>query len=125
MRCDRTSPARTAVSSGQRRARTASVTQHHRPSIEPAPFVTRCRGWRGHVHDRSEPLMRRVSSSLRARLGAGILIVSALGAASCDKGPKSGKVLDEAMRANRTAASFPAADEDYFHDMDGALPLSR
>jgi hypothetical protein len=39
--------------------------------------------------------------------------------------PKPGTVLDEALRAKRTAASFPAADEDYFHDMDGALPLDR
>jgi hypothetical protein len=69
--------------------------------------------------------MRRVSSSLRARLGAAILIVATFGAIACDKGPKSGKVLDEAMRANRTADSFPAADEDYFHDMDGALSLTR
>ena len=29
------------------------------------------------------------------------------------------------MRANRTAASMPAADEDYFHDMDGGLALTR
>lgn len=36
----------------------------------------------------------------------------------------SGHVLDEARRANRTAASMPAADEDYFHSMDGAIPLS-
>ena len=39
--------------------------------------------------------------------------------------PKPGTVLDEAMRAKRTASSFPAADEDYFHDMDGALPLTK
>jgi hypothetical protein len=30
----------------------------------------------------------------------------------------SGKVLDEARRAGRAANSFPAADEDYFRDMD-------
>ena len=29
------------------------------------------------------------------------------------------------MRAKRTAASFPAADEDYFHDMDGAIALTK
>ncbi|MDH4063568.1 MAG: hypothetical protein OEW19_04155, partial [Acidobacteriota bacterium] len=46
--------------------------------------------------------------------------------AGCRAGqPKPGTVLDEAMRAKRTAASFPAADEDYFHDMDGALPLTK
>ena len=36
--------------------------------------------------------------------------------AACGHG--SGRVLDEAMCAGRTAASFPAADEDYFRDMD-------
>src|SRR4030095_9342579 len=35
---------------------------------------------------------------------------------SCGVG--SGKVLDEAQCAGRTAESFPAADEDYFADMD-------
>ena len=33
-------------------------------------------------------------------------------------------VLDEASRAGRTAGSFPAADEDYFRDMDGGVALS-
>jgi hypothetical protein len=31
---------------------------------------------------------------------------------------RSGTVRDEAMVANRSPESFPAADEDYFHDMD-------
>ena len=35
-----------------------------------------------------------------------------------DKG-HAGRVLDEAMRANRSSDSFKAADEDYFKDMDG------
>src|SRR5262249_7973148 len=34
-------------------------------------------------------------------------------------GPEPGTVPDEAMRAGRPASSFPAADEDYFADMDG------
>ena len=34
------------------------------------------------------------------------------------RGPQPGAVLDEARQANRQANSFPAADEDYFHDMD-------
>ncbi|HXR77378.1 MAG TPA: hypothetical protein VN737_15470 [Bryobacteraceae bacterium] len=38
--------------------------------------------------------------------------------------PKPGTVLDEALRANRPVSSFPAADENYFHDMDGALTLT-
>ncbi len=32
--------------------------------------------------------------------------------------------LDEARRANRTATSFRAADEDYFQDMDSGIALS-
>jgi hypothetical protein len=41
----------------------------------------------------------------------------------------SGHVLDEARQANRTAASMPAApldasEPDYFHDMDGGIPLT-
>jgi hypothetical protein len=33
------------------------------------------------------------------------------------------EVADEARRANRTAASFPAAGEDYFREMDGGIAL--
>ena len=35
--------------------------------------------------------------------------------------PQPGEVQDEAMRANRSPASLPAADEDYFHDMDSGF----
>src|SRR6185369_11278290 len=38
---------------------------------------------------------------------------------------KPGEVLDEARTVNRDAASLPAADEDYFHDMDGGISLTR
>ena len=34
-------------------------------------------------------------------------------------GPKPGTVKDEAMLAGRTGDTFPAAEEDYFADMDG------
>jgi hypothetical protein len=37
---------------------------------------------------------------------------------------RPGTVLDEAMTAGRGADTFPAADEDYFHDMDGGVPLT-
>jgi hypothetical protein len=44
---------------------------------------------------------------------------------SCNpKKDLSGQVLDEALRAGRTAASMPAADDVYFHDMDGGIPLT-
>ena len=33
-------------------------------------------------------------------------------------GPRPGRVQDEALRAGRDAASFRAAGQDYFHDMD-------
>ena len=38
--------------------------------------------------------------------------------------PKPGQVLDEARVAQRAASTFPPADEDYFHDMDGGVQLS-
>jgi hypothetical protein len=37
---------------------------------------------------------------------------------------KFGTVKDEPMRVGRTADSFAAADEDYFHDMDGGIALT-
>ena len=43
---------------------------------------------------------------------------------SCGKKPEAGKVLDEAMTVGRRADSFPAADEDYFKDMDGGGKLT-
>lgn len=39
-------------------------------------------------------------------------------------GPRSGSVVDEARLSNREASSFPAADEDYFRDMDGRVALT-
>ncbi|PYQ65055.1 MAG: hypothetical protein DMF53_06355 [Acidobacteria bacterium] len=40
-------------------------------------------------------------------------------------GPHPREVVDEARLAGRAAASFPAADEDYFHDMDGGGNLTK
>ena len=34
------------------------------------------------------------------------------------------QVIDEARQAGRSAQSLPAADEDYFHAMDGGIPLT-
>ncbi len=39
--------------------------------------------------------------------------------------PAARTVVDEARLAGRDAASFPAADEDYFHDMDGGGNLTK
>jgi hypothetical protein len=51
------------------------------------------------------------------------LIIAALTLAGCGTTPAPGTVQDEAQRAGRDAASFIAADEDYFHDMDSGVPL--
>src|SRR6266853_389712 len=42
---------------------------------------------------------------------------------SCGAVPplQAGQVLDEARSGGRSAQSFPAAGEDYFHDMDGGI----
>ena len=42
----------------------------------------------------------------------------------CKRAPEPGQVLDEARAAQRSVASLPAADEDYFHDMDGGVALT-
>ena len=42
----------------------------------------------------------------------------------CTQQPKPGEVQDEARKAGRVAASFPHADEDYFHDMDRGAALT-
>lgn len=46
------------------------------------------------------------------------------GLTGCSKHPVPGAVLDEAMLAGRTAASFPQSPDDYFHDMDGGITLT-
>lgn len=53
-----------------------------------------------------------------------LFTVIALCLAACDPSPRPGSVLDEPRKAGRGAETFKAADEDYFHDMDGAIALS-
>ena len=64
-----------------------------------------------------------------------LLVLTALASAGCNAcGTKThtvgedvapeGQVYDEARRARRDVASFPAAGEDYFHSMDGGIALS-
>src|SRR5262249_61510013 len=48
----------------------------------------------------------------------GLLLSPLLVFGCCNQEPKSGAVLDEAALAKRDPLSFPAAGEDYFHDMD-------
>ncbi len=57
--------------------------------------------------------------------GGGFAILSCmLLLAICDSPPASGQMLDEAQKAGRKAATFPQADEDYFHDMDNGVALT-
>ena len=68
--------------------------------------------------------MRRKFGAIGYILGGIILVVAAAAAVLALSGPKSGHVFDEAKQVGRTAASFPAADEDYFKDMDGGVALT-
>jgi hypothetical protein len=54
-----------------------------------------------------------------------VMSLCAMALVSCgtDQG-RPGEVLDEARRVGRAPASFPAADEDYFRDMDGGVALA-
>ena len=60
----------------------------------------------------------------RFRFSSFVCLFLLAGLAFCISSCKQDHPKDEAMRAGRTAESFPAADEDYFHDMDGAIALS-
>src|ERR1700704_6705719 len=71
-------------------------------------------------------------TTLNAR-GRAVGIIFLLVLAACAAGlliwarnhiPRPGRVLDEALVSGRDASTFPAADEDYFHDMDGGVPLT-
>jgi hypothetical protein len=67
---------------------------------------------------------------LRSRAGALVALVPVclLGAAGVwylrDRKAKPADVLDEARLVNHEVSKLGAPDEDYFHDMDGALPLT-
>jgi hypothetical protein len=53
-----------------------------------------------------------------------VLILGGIWFAGWINRPQIGKVKDEALANGRAAESFPAADEDYFHDMDGGVSLT-
>jgi len=65
--------------------------------------------------------MRRTILILAGLVVLGIVVFMLLR----NNGPQPGHVQDEAMRAGRPASSFPAAAEDYFHDMDGGVQLDE
>lgn len=56
-------------------------------------------------------------------LAVALAWLSAVVFLSCNR-QHSGHIQDEALRANRSVASMPAADEDYFHGMDSNVPLT-
>jgi len=63
--------------------------------------------------------------ALKTSFAASAIAVSTLLFTACNRGTaKPGTVLDEARTAGRTPESFPPADEDYFHDMDGGIALN-
>src|SRR5574337_1201381 len=63
-------------------------------------------------------MMRRVDCRT-----AWVQLLCCLVLVGCSGAPKPGTVLDEAKQAGRTGESFKQADEEYFHDMDGAIAL--
>ena len=64
--------------------------------------------------------LTRVGSRLIPLVFAGCIMVLA-GAQHAE----SREIKDEALQVGRTADSLPAADEDYFKDMDSGVPLGR
>src|SRR5947209_10466028 len=57
-------------------------------------------------------------------LSAATVVTSVFLLLDCNRAARNPNVLDEAKRAGREAASFTAADDDYFHDMDGGVSLT-
>lgn len=51
-------------------------------------------------------------------------LIAALLFAACGRAPAPGTVKDEALTVGRMAESFPAADENYFKEMDGGVDLT-
>lgn len=68
----------------------------------------------------------QAGASMTKRLASGIYycLIAALLFAACGKAPAPGSVKDEALTVGRMADSFPAADENYFKDMDGGVDLT-
>jgi hypothetical protein len=57
-------------------------------------------------------------------LGQAMAILSSMLLLTNGANSESAPNLDEAQKAGRDTASFPQADEDYFHDMDNGVKLS-
>lgn len=63
--------------------------------------------------------------TMRLVVRAAAVVLCCIPLMAFDGLPRSGQVLDEAQLVGRDVASFPAAGEDYFHDMDGGVALSQ
>lgn len=66
------------------------------------------------------PLLIILAVVIAAVVAVGVVIYKGV----TPDGPKPGEVVDEARAGQRAAASFPAADEDHFRDMDGGVQLT-
>ncbi|MCM3903146.1 MAG: hypothetical protein ND866_15675, partial [Pyrinomonadaceae bacterium] len=53
-----------------------------------------------------------------------VMFLCVLAVIGCSHIVQPGHVLVEAKQFGRTGDSFPAASEDYFHDMDGGIALT-
>ena len=67
--------------------------------------------------------MKTGSLSLLSLLSLTFLLSCSSLSSLIKPGPSPGEVVDEARHVNRTASSFPAADEDFFSHMDGGINL--
>src|SRR5262249_38028044 len=96
---------------------------HHRPrrrllfSAQPPCSSLFCQGHHPYLEENSLKKFLAVIAVL-VLIGLIVWFVGSLNR------PQIGKIKDEALAAGREAESFPAADEDYFHDMDGGVPLT-
>ncbi len=66
----------------------------------------------------------RVSTLISSAWCAAVAMMWLLAGVAAGTAQTSGQVKDEALRSGRSAASFPHAGEDYFHDMDSGVALS-
>jgi hypothetical protein len=80
-----------------------------------------------HRNGEEKSVTKTRSPWLTAFLAVVLVVVMFGGAALLSwwlRQPRPGHVKDEALLAGRDASTFPAADEDYFHDMDGGIDLA-
>ena len=69
--------------------------------------------------------MKKFPFKFCSLLTLSVISICLLALSGCISGKaRPGTVLDEAKQAGRDTGTFPAADEDYFHDMDGGIALT-